>query len=285
VTQLLSFGVGIRPQHWPWADQIAEWRRLETMGFESIWLNDHLHSLGDNIDGEAFEASTTLAAVAMATERVKLGVLTYAVTHRNPTILFKQIVTIDHISGGRVVLGIGAGWNESEHAAYAIPFPPAGERVARLDEALTVFEMLQQNTRTTFTGRFSTLVDAPFAPKPVNGRIPVLIGGTKPKMLRVIGKHADIWDASLPPDEYAAALKTIRGHATEFGRDPEEITGSASVWTEPVSDEAFADKVRAYYQAGARQMLFRYSLDRKGIDTIPHLMEQIVPELRADLGG
>jgi alkanesulfonate monooxygenase SsuD/methylene tetrahydromethanopterin reductase-like flavin-dependent oxidoreductase (luciferase family) len=283
VTQQLSFGVGVRPQHWPWADQVSEWPKLEAMGFESIWLNDHLHSLGENIDADAFEASTTLAAVALSTERVRMGVLTYSVTHRIPTVLFKQIATIDQISGGRVVLGIGAGWNEPEHAAYAIPFPPAGERVARLDEALTIFGMLQQNERTTFTGRFWSLVDAPFSPKPVKGRIPILIGGTKPKMLRLIGKHADLWDASLPADEYAAALRTIRGHAREFGRDPDEIAGSASVWTEPVSDKAFADKVRAYYQAGARQMLFRYSLDRKGIDTIPHLMEEVVPELRAEL--
>ena len=283
MTQRVTFGVGIRPQHWPWASQIGEWPRLEAMGFESIWLNDHLHSLGENIDAEAFDASTTLAAMALSTQRVRLGVLTYSVTHRIPTVLFKQIVTIDQMSGGRAVLGIGAGWHESEHAAYAIPFPGAGERVARLDEALTILRLLEANERTTFRGKFYALEDAPFAPKPVNGRIPILIGGTKPKMLQVIGKHADIWDASLPADEYAAALRIIREHARAAGRDPAAVMGSASVWTGPVSDQEFAGRVRAYYRAGARQFLFRYSLDRKGVEEVPRLMEQIVPELKAEL--
>ena len=283
MTQRVTFGVGIRPQHWPWANQIGEWPRLEAMGFESIWLNDHLHSLGENIDAEAFDASTTLAAMALSTQRVRLGVLTYSVTHRIPTVLFKQIVTIDQMSGGRAVLGIGAGWHESEHAAYAIPFPGAGERVARLDEALTILRLLEANERTTFRGKFYALEDAPFAPKPVNGRIPILIGGTKPKMLQVIGKHADIWDAGLEPDEFATALTTIREHAREAGRNPEAILASASVWRESVSDAVFAERVRAYYRAGARQFLFRYSLDRKGVEEVPRLMEQIVPELKAEL--
>jgi alkanesulfonate monooxygenase SsuD/methylene tetrahydromethanopterin reductase-like flavin-dependent oxidoreductase (luciferase family) len=285
MTGTVTFGVGIRPQHWPWANQIGEWPRLEAMGFESIWLNDHLHSLGDDIDAEAFDASTTLAAMALSTKRVRLGVLTYSITHRNPIVLFKQIVTIDQMSGGRVVLGIGAGWHESEHAAYAIPFPGAGERVARLDEALTILRLLEANERTTFRGRFYTLDDAPFAPKPVHGRIPILIGGTKPKMLGVIGKHADIWDASLPAEEYAAALRTIREHARTAGRDPTAVMGSASVWTGPVSDGELANTVRAYHRAGARQFLFRYGLDRAGVEEIPRLMEQVVPELKAELGA
>jgi alkanesulfonate monooxygenase SsuD/methylene tetrahydromethanopterin reductase-like flavin-dependent oxidoreductase (luciferase family) len=283
VGQKLTFGVVVRPQHWPWADQISEWPKLEAMGFDSIWLNDHFHSLGETIDNPAFEASTTLAALALSTSRVRIGVLTYGNTHRNPAILAKQIVTVDQMSGGRVIFGIGAGWHESEHAAYGITLPSAGDRVRMLEETLELFRLLEQNDRTTFHGRYYTLEDAPFWPKPVNGRIPILIGGTKPKMLRLIGQYADIWDSSMAVDEYSAALGTIREHALEFGRDPEAIVASANVWEGPISDGEFADKVRAYYKAGARQMLLKYTPDRKGVETFPKLMQEIVPELKTEL--
>jgi len=283
VGQKLTFGVVIRPQHWPWADQISEWVKAEAIGFESIWLNDHFHSLGHTIDNPAFEASTTLAALAMSTSKVKIGVLTYGNTHRNPAILFKQIVTVDQMSGGRVIFGIGTGWHESEHAAYGVRLPSAGDRVRMLEETLAMFRQSQTNARTTFHGRYYQLEDAPFWPKPVNGRIPILIGGTKPKMLRVIGRNADIWDSSMAVDEYAAALRTIREHAREAGRDPEAVMGSANVWEGQISDMEFADRVRAYHKAGARQMLLKYTPDRKGVEAFPRLMAEIVPELRAEL--
>ena len=115
-----------------------QWAEMEALGFESIWTNDHFHGLIGPLDGVAFEAQTTLTAIAMSTERVRFGSMTYGVTHRNPAILAKQMVTLDHLSGGRAVLGLGAGWYEEEHAAYAIPFPPAGDRVSMLLEALRI---------------------------------------------------------------------------------------------------------------------------------------------------
>ncbi len=283
--QKITLGIGIGNQHWPWDQQIAWWKGAEELGFESLWLNDHFHSLGDNIDNPAFECSTTLAAIAMATSKIKLGVLTYGNTHRNPAILAKELLTIDHISGGRVIYGTGAGWNEPEHAAYGIPFPSAGDRVAMLDEALDLHKQLEVEERVNFEGRFYKLVDCPFQPKPVNGRLPILIGGTKPKMLRVIGKHADIWDSGLEPDEYAVALTTIREHAVEFGRDPMAIRGSTGVWNGKVDDKVLADKVRAAYKAGARQLLFRYPPTRENLDEVPRLMQTIMPELIAELEG
>ena len=284
MTQKITFGIGLRPQHASWAEHTAEWRKAEAMGFDSIWLNDHLHSLGDSIDEEAFEASTTLAAVALSTSRVKIGVLTYGNTHRIPTVLAKQMVTIDHMSGGgRVIFGIGTGWNEPEHAAYGILLPSAGDRVRMLEEALDIYRLLETNERTTYQGRYYSLVDAPFVPKPVHGRLPILIGGTKPKMLRVIGKHADIWDSSLPLDEYAAALKTIRDHARAFGRDPDSIVASKGVWNGKVSDEEFAGKVRGAHKAGVRQFLFRPGHERQNLDEVPRLMETVIPELKAEL--
>ena len=285
MTQRLSFGVVIEQQHWDWASNVELWKQAEELGFESIWINDHFYSLGDSIDREGFEASTTLAALAMTTTKPKIGVLTYGNAHRNPAILFKEVVTVDHMSGGRVIFGIGAGWNEPEHRAFGIPFPSAADRVAMLEEALELFDELESNDRTTFHGRYYQLEDAPFVPKPVNGHIPRLIGGRRPKMLRVIAKHADIWDSGLEADEYAVALRTIREHAAEFGRDPNAIVASTPVWRHKMSEKEFADRVRAFYKAGVRQMLIQHPADRVGIDMIPGLVERVIPELRAELEG
>jgi alkanesulfonate monooxygenase SsuD/methylene tetrahydromethanopterin reductase-like flavin-dependent oxidoreductase (luciferase family) len=284
VSHPLTFGVVLEPQHWSWAENVEQWKIAEELGFESIWLNDHFYSLTGPDNNDAFEASTTFAALALMTSKPKIGVLTYGNSHRIPTILAKEMVTIDHMSGGgRVILGIGAGWNEPEHAAYSIPFPSAGERVARLEEALEIFKLLETNERTNYQGTYYTLVDTPFVPKPVRGRIPILIGGKRPKMLRLIGKHADLWDCGLEPDELKAAYALVRRHAAEAGRNPDEIVASTPVWREQMPDNVFADRVRAFHAAGVRQMLIQHPWDRAGIETINGLMERVVPELRAEL--
>lgn len=284
MTVPMTFGIVLEPQHWSWAENVEQWTIAEELGFESIWLNDHFYSLGGPDTGDAFEASTTFAALALLTTKPKIGVLTYGNTHRIPTILAKEVVTIDHMSGGgRVILGIGTGWNEPEHAAYSIPFPSAGDRVAMLDEALEIFRRLEVDERTNYQGRYYTLVDTPFQPKPVHGHIPILIGGKRPKMLRVIARHADLWDSGLEPDELKAAYETIRTHAVEFGRDPDAITASTPVWRQQMSDKQFADRVRAFHAAGVRQMLIQHPWDRAGIETINGLAERVIPELRAEL--
>lgn len=285
----MSFGLVVRPQHHTWAQMAAEWPAAEEMGFESIWTNDHFYGILGPADNPAFEPQTTLAAIALSTRNVRFGAMTYSITHRHPAVLYKQVVTLDHLSGGRVICGIGAGWDEPEHAMFSIPFPPAGERVSRLEEALQIFRRLEADERTTFDGRYYQLVDTPFQPKPVHGRIPFLIGGTKPRMLSIIGRHADIWDSSLKPDEWAIAFATIKEHARTAGRDPESITGSTgiwgpnSAWSPEANDADFATNVRAAYKAGARQMLVKLPWDRVGVDKIPDLMNRVVPELRVEL--
>jgi alkanesulfonate monooxygenase SsuD/methylene tetrahydromethanopterin reductase-like flavin-dependent oxidoreductase (luciferase family) len=285
----MSFGLVVRPQHHPWERMAAEWPAAEEMGFDSIWTNDHFYGLLGPHDNPAFEAQTTLTAMALSTKRIRFGAMTYSVTHRHPAVLYKQLVTLDHLSGGRVICGIGAGWDEPEHAMFAVPFPSAGERVSRLDEALQIFQKLESDERTTFAGTYYPLVDTPCQPKPIQGHIPLLIGGSKPRMLRLIGSYADIWDSSMKSDEWAVAFRTIREHASAAGRDPEAIVGSTGVWgpnsswNPDANDANFAANVRAAYRAGARQMLFKYPWDRDGVEQIPDLMERVVPELRAEL--
>lgn len=285
----ISFGLVVRPQHHPWERMAAEWPAAEEMGFDSIWTNDHFYGILGPHDGLAFEANTTLAAIALSTKNVRFGAMTYAVTHRHPAVLYKALVTLDHMSGGRVICGIGAGWDEPEHTMYAVPFPPAGERVSRLEEALQIFNRLETEPRATFAGRFYTLIDTPCQPKPINGHVPLLIGGTKPRMLGIIGRYADIWDSSMKPDEWTVAFNTIREHAKAAGRDPDEIIGSTGVWgpnsawNPDANDADFANNVRAAHKAGARQLLVKYPWDRAAVDKIPDLMTRVVPELRAEL--
>ena len=150
----MEFGLHL-PNAGPFAngpDILRVARTAAELGFHSVWLFDHFLALYGDPDGPCLEASTLLTALALKTSRVRIGVLVYGNTHRHPAILAKEMVTVDHISGGRATLGIGTGWNEREHAAYAVPFPSAGDRVAMLDEALQVIQLLFTETRTTFEG-------------------------------------------------------------------------------------------------------------------------------------
>ncbi len=285
-THPVTFGIVTAQQHVTFDRLVETWRLAEAVGFDSGWLFDHFLALRDDEEGETLEASTLLAALAVATERIKLGVLVYGNTHRHPTILAKEMATVDHISGGRVILGIGAGWNEPEHAAYAIPFPSAGDRVGMLEEALQIIASLSIQARTTFHGRYYALENAPFAPKPVHGRFPIVIGGNKPRMLGVIGRHADLWDTGGAPEEIRAGLETIAGHAREAGRPDGAVAASKNLGEEPLASvEAFGKTVREYHSAGVRQFLFRLPTDVGARDAAIAVAAAAMPGLRAELAG
>lgn len=280
----LTFGVVTGQHQLTWPQLREQWQMAEALGFDSIWLFDHFLTLYGDPDGPCLEASTLLAALALTTTRVRIGVLVYGNTHRNPAILAKEIVTVDHLSGGRAILGIGAAWNEREHRAYGIPFPPPGDRVAMLDEALTVIRSLFTKRRTTFHGRFYQLEDAPFAPKPVQAHLPILVGGKRPKMLQVIARHADLWDSSGTPDELRRGFDDISAHCRAFGRDPNKIVISVSLGADRLADEQrFAQLVQDYYAAGARQFLFDFPLGGEELAAAERVARRIIPTLREDL--
>lgn len=282
----LTFGVVTGQHQLTWPQLIEQWQMAEDLGFDSVWLFDHFLALYGDPDGPCLEASTLLSALALKTSRVRVGVLVYGNTHRHPAILAKEMVTVDHISGGRAILGIGTGWNEREHAAYSIPFPSAGDRVAMLDEALHVIKRLLTERRTTFEGRFYQLHDAPFAPKPLQPKLPILVGGSRPKMLKVIARHADLWDSSRTPDALREGLEQLAANCAEIGRDPGEIVCSVSLGADRLEDEhGFADLVRAYRAAGASQILFDFPLGGPGLAAAQRVARTIIPALREELGG
>ena len=198
---------------------------VEGAGWDGLWVDDHLLSdEGDERDPK-LEGWATLASLAVLTERVRLGLLVGANTFRNPGLTAKLATTADHLSGGRTVLGLGGGWFGREHDAFGIDFGGGfGERLDRLDEAVGLIRRLVDGDRVTHDGRFYTMHDALCEPRPVQERLPILIGGSGPnKTLRTTARYADIWNGYGPPERIAASSAVLRTRCAEVGRPFEAI--------------------------------------------------------------
>jgi F420-dependent oxidoreductase-like protein len=277
----LEFGIVTGQHRRPLAQIEEHWRFAEETGWDSAWAFDHFFSLGRSGElDQTLEGWTLLAALAAKTQRVRLGLMVTGNTHRNPAILAKQAATVDHISDGRLILGIGAGWNEREHQAYGIPFPAARDRVDMLGETLEMLRLLETQERTTFHGRFYRLEDAPFAPKPLQGHIPVLIGTAGRRMLRHVARYADLWDGGESPDAYAANAERLAALCREIGRDPGEIRLVFSAYSQPLqSVDTFREHVTRYARIGVRTFLFNTPFSALP-PLFSELAERVVPELR-----
>jgi F420-dependent oxidoreductase-like protein len=214
------------------------WRDADELGFHGIYDYDHFYGLSSTGDA-TFEGWTILAAIAAVTQRARIGCLVSAVTFRNPAVLAKMAVTVDHISGGRLDFGIGAGWQEAEHRGYGLEYPGGGDRVAMLDEALTVIRALWTQPSVSHAGRFFTVEDALAEPKPVQApHPPIVIGGSGPKMLEVVARHADEWNMPTQGDaaEWAAVSARLDAACERVGRDPAEIRRSIQLFLHPQQD-------------------------------------------------
>lgn len=211
------------------------WRDADGLGFDAVWDYDHFYGLVKNAT-PTLEGWTTLAAMGVVVRRARVGCMVTGVTYRNPAILAKMAVTVDHITGGRLNFGIGAGWHEDEHRGFGIEFPGPGTRVAMLDEALTVIRRLWTEESVSFAGRFYTLTDALCEPKPVqHPHPPIVIGGSKPKMLRVIARHADEWNmpSHEGPQQWGEANVRLDEACAEVGREPGEVRRGAQLFLHP----------------------------------------------------
>ena len=208
---------------WPALRDVA--LAAEGFGWDSIWLDDHLLcDEGDDLDPK-LEGWTALAALAPLTSRVRLGHLVTPVTFRNLGVIAKMATTLDHVSGGRFVLGLGAGWHPREHAAFGIDFGSGfGERLDRLDEAAGLLRRLLDGEVVTHHGRFYDLDRAACAPRPLQARLPILIGGTgRTKTLRTVARVADIWNAYATPEQLGELQVILAAHGDAVGRDVRSI--------------------------------------------------------------
>jgi len=221
----ISMGIQLWAQNTDWAPYLAAARRVDELGYDHLWTWDHLLSAVGDPDRPVFEGYATLAAWAMATSRVRLGLLVGANTFRNPAVVAKTIATIDHISGGRAIMGLGGGWHEREHAAYGIEFGRGfGERLDWLEEALAIIRPLLAGEEVDHAGPRYLVDHLRLNPPPVQARIPVMVGGTgERKTLRSVARHADMWNSQATLAETPRKLDVLRAHCADVGRDPAAI--------------------------------------------------------------
>lgn len=278
----LRFGLVVG-QRTSWAEMLRRAQETEALGFDVFNVVDHFYGLFDVME-PTHEAYTVLGAVASHTSKIRLGVMVCGNTYRNPVFLLKQAVTVDHISGGRVDFGVGAGWVEREHEAYSFPFPSARERVDRFAEALEIWDLLQQNERTTYDGTYYQILDAPFEPKPIQQpRLPVLIGASGPRMLALTARHADIWNARGTPEEAAAGNERLDQECQKAGRDPGEIVRSISPKPNFLeSADAFAHWVKAYREVGFTDFQIPWPRNEQQYPVLQQVAREVIPELRND---
>lgn len=266
-----------------WPELLARTRETEALGFDGLFLVDHFYGLVDVMD-PTHEAYTMLAALAPFTQRMRLGVLVCGNTYRNPAFLLKQAVTVDHISGGRVDFGVGAGWTEREHEAYGWEYPSAKVRVDRFAEALEIWELLQREERTTYEGEHYQILDAPFAPKPLQSpRMPTVIGGSGPRMLRLSARYADIWNAVGVPEDLATINQRVDAACEAEGRDPATLVRTVSPRIDLLeSARAFADGVAAYQAIGFRDIYLPWPRTEHELRVLREVARDVIPAMRGE---
>jgi F420-dependent oxidoreductase-like protein len=292
----------------PW-DAIREIAvHCEQTGWDGVYVADHFmpNAAGPAApDGDTLECWSIIAALAAVVPRVRLGSLVTSVTYRHPAVLANIAAAVDQVSNGRLTLGVGAGWQENEHAAYGLALGPVRERMDRFEEAVEVLLSLLREPRTTFSGRYYQLQDAPCQPVPVQHPIPLLIGGGgERRMLPFAARHADHWNAWTTPDLLAHKVSVLRAQCDQAGRDPSEIHVSTQALLFLSTDKEWLDEKRRapagppviigtpaevtdliaqYREAGADEIIipdFTLGRGARKKDTCDLFMQEVAPAFR-----
>lgn len=249
-------------------DEIIDTARLADAGpWFGVWFADHYMPNtedGSVSDGDTHEAWAVLPALAMVTERVRIGPLVSPTTVHHPALLANRAATIDHLSGGRFVLGLGAGWQVNEHRAYGIDLLGPKDRVDRFEEAIRIVRSLLDEPRTTVEGSHFQVTDAPSHPKPVQQRLPILVGTGGDRMLRITARHADEWNTWGTPDTVADRTASLERACDSVGRDPGSIHRSCQALLFLVDDESTGERLREKVPA-----------DRSVVGTVDQLVERL----------
>lgn len=287
------YGVHAGTEGTTMADVLAFWRKVESLGYEWISVWDHFYAIMGGSNAGSFESVASQAALAMATTRVKVGVLVYSVGYRHPAVLANAISTIDHISGGRAQASLGAGWAKDEYDAYGLPFPAVGERIDQMIEGIECIAGLLHNERFSFDGNHFKLKDAALGVRPLQSHVPVWIGGEGEKRtIPLAARVADGWDSPLGPTaaDFARKVGVLERECERIGRDPMSVRRSAHIalvkdeaemhrrfadyqYTDVGgavlfgSDQQLLDGIKAFEAAGADQVLFAGSV-REGTEQL-----------------
>jgi alkanesulfonate monooxygenase SsuD/methylene tetrahydromethanopterin reductase-like flavin-dependent oxidoreductase (luciferase family) len=292
----------------PWATNVQTWRYLEELGFDSVWDSDHLANPRTVDPGFRLEGWTALAGLAAATSRIRIGILVTHVTYRHPAVLAKQALTVDHISDGRLELGMGPGGAPADHRIVGEPWWPPAERVQRFAEAVQIVDGILRGQLERFEGRYYQVDRPSLAPAAVQQpRPPLTLGVQGPRTLRLAASYADAWSTFGAPDpgpglagnlsrsvEEAMAVTKQRNdlldtYCAEFGRDPATIVRSFVTGCTPddpwASAEAFADFVGRYREVGINEFILDWPPVRGGSSAVDrslveHVATDVIPRLR-----
>lgn len=232
----------------PWSDVVEVATHAEATGWDGVYVADHFMGDGEQAGGTVsptFECTAAMAALAVATERVRLGSLVFGITYRHPAVLANWAKTVDHMSNGRLLLGVGAGWQINEHEQYGIELGRPGVRIDRFVEALDVLEGLLRSPVADLAGEHYRLTQAVMEPKPVQSPLPILIGGKGDRMMGVVARYADEWNMWSLPDAFAERSAALDAACTKIGRDPGAITRSTQALFFVGDDQAKIDALMA----------------------------------------
>jgi alkanesulfonate monooxygenase SsuD/methylene tetrahydromethanopterin reductase-like flavin-dependent oxidoreductase (luciferase family) len=256
----LRFGI-CTDQNLPWTTLRDHWRYYEDLGFESLWDCDH-YQQPSKPDGPYFEGWTLLSALAAATTSARIGVLVSCNTFRHPALVAKMATTIDHVSHGRLEVGLGAGWYEPEHRAFGIHFLEPPELVGQFSESVAIIDSMLRNEETTFSGSHYQLTKAPSRPRPVQRpRPPLTLGAHGPKMLGIVAQYADRWNSHGTVEQIGIRNRILDEQCDRIGRNPAEITRSLYGWASLMpsdpweSLESFEAMVDAYTNVGVTEFI------------------------------
>lgn len=317
----ITFGVFV-PQGWKmelssidgagakWAKAVEIAQLAESLGFDSVWVYDHVHNVPRPAQEAVFECWTTIAAISQLTSRIRLGQMVGCSSYRNPALLAKITSTVDVISGGRLDWGIGAGWYENEYRAYGFEFPKPAQRIRMLEETVEIVTRMWTEPEASFKGEHFEIRRAQCDPKPLQQpRPPVWIGGGGEQLtLRVVAKHADCSNFAGDPDTWAHKRDVLRGHCKAVGRDPDEIrmtwspevlvrgtdadveaAGNRSLWGADVdawkagnligTPEQVMEKLQRYVELGVAGLV-TWCADYPDTESMERLATEIVPNFR-----
>src|SRR5262245_18680032 len=310
----MRFGLFTSLTNTEWPQVLDLVRHVEATGWDAACVTDHFMPNTKERVGNVLECWSTLSTLAALVPRLRLGTIVVGNTYRHPAIVAKMAANVDIVSGGRLLFGLGAAWQENEHAAYGLPFGTVGERLARLDEACQVIKLLWTQDKATFTGRFYRLQDAPCSPKPVQRPHPEFMigGGGERVTLRLVAQHADHWNVWGGPATLAHKGKILDEHCAALGRDAKALRRSANMpllitddreevarlaaavarrmgFSDPLTDDlvlagpvgAVRDKLARLREAGV-EMLFVPSmfLPKDPRPTLDRFMSEVAPAFR-----
>ena len=279
----LTFGIKTAPQHTTYEEMLTVWKQADANpAFDHAWLFDHYAPIFGDLDGPCLEGWTTLAALAAETERIRIGLMVTGNTYRHPAVLASIAATVDIVSKGRLDIGIGAGWNEYEHNSMGLALYKPGERIRRLDEAVTLIKLLFAQHTTDFEGRYYQLKEARREPKPVQQpHPPFVIGGSGEKLtLRVVAKHAQVWNyVNGPVEDFQRKVGILREHCAAVGRDPDTIDLSTQVRVDPSDLGPAIERTQTFIEAGANHFVYTMSAPYPA-DIVQRLADEVVKPLK-----